>query len=165
MKELQFFTEKVLGSPGEGLFSEAFKEYQSYIDSNKSKLPDTVVNIVKSDWYFNARDPRCPKDAWLINQRIENEFSTTERQKKPAEYEITLLGAYHDCHLHFVYKSVVEIDAPGNAGSLLEKDYDPWRIDEFSRSDDGYLVHKIYFLSGKVWTIKCQSFEFGVTNL
>ncbi|PCK29544.1 hypothetical protein [Pseudoalteromonas piscicida] len=56
MKALEFFTEKVLGSSGEGLFSEAFKEYQTYIDSNKSKLPDTVVNIVKSGWYFNIRD-------------------------------------------------------------------------------------------------------------
>ncbi|MFP3345700.1 hypothetical protein R0J87_24775, partial [Halomonas sp. SIMBA_159] len=77
-----------------------------------------------SDWYFNARDPRCPKDAWLIKQRLDNEYDVVIREKKSAEYELTLLGAYHDCHLHFIYKSVYDIAVYGYGGSLIRKDYD-----------------------------------------
>ena len=165
MDNLSYFTEVVLNNPGEGLYSKAFDKYQKYVSDNEDKIPFSVVNLVKSDWYFNARDPRCPKDGWVVSKRFENNYDTKSREKIPSEFEIKLLGAYHDCYLHFLYKEVVEISIDGNAGSLIEKDYDPWRIDEFSVSDHGTVIHKIYFFSGKVWTIKCRNFEFDVSEL
>jgi hypothetical protein len=162
---LKFFTQHVLATPGEGLYSEALSNYRKYITEIEEKLPLTVVNLVKSDWYFNARDPRCPKDGWVVKQLISNDYSVKTREKLPSEFELELLGAYHDCLLNFKYKSVLDLAIQGCAGSLVNKDYDPWRIDEFSTDEDDNLIHEICFLSGVVWRIKCTSFEFSVKDI
>ena len=159
---LKFFTEEVLSNPGEGMFTLAFKQYQSYIDKNESYFSNTILNLVRSDWYFNARDSKCPKDGWLISKTLNNNYDTRNRVKTPAQFELVLLGAYHDCHLKFIYKNVSNLFTDGYAGSLLEQDYDPWRIDEFTVDNVGTLTHSIYFLSGKVWIIECTDFCFTV---
>lgn len=162
---LKFFTQRVLSTPGEGLYSEALLNYRKYINDIENKLPLTVVNLVKSDWYFNARDSRCPKDGWVVKQLIKNDYSVVKREKLPSEFELELLGSYHDCLLNFTYKSVLKLEVQGCAGSLMDKDYDPWRIDEFSIDEGGNLIHEICFLSGVVWRIKCTGFEFGVKDI
>ena len=165
MNKLDYFTEFVLNNPGEGHHLKAFNKYQEYISENESKLPPFVVNLVRSQFYFNFTDPRCPKDGWVMSKHLDNKYDAEGRKKISSKFEIKLLGAYHDCYLHFVYTDVIELEDEGSAGCLIQKDYDPWRIDEFSVDSEGNLVHKIYFLSGIVWTIKCRNFDFIVREI
>lgn len=162
---MNFFTESVLRNNNEYSFIDAFNLYQDYIRQNEFKFPRSLLELLRSDWYFNARDPRCPKDSWLVKQGLVNGYDPVKRIKTGAEFEIVLLGAYHDCYLHYRYNEVVELKTDGHAGSLLQKDYDSWRIDEFSIDGDGLINHRICFLSGIIWSIKCKSINFNISNI
>jgi hypothetical protein len=143
----------------------AWRQYIRYLDDHKVQIPDNIINMVKDDWYFNARDHRCPKDAWVIETRLSNGYNPETRQKESAEYVIRLLGAYHDLHIEYRYKDVFSVDVQGTGGDLTSKRYDDWKIDEFTVADEGYIKHSIYFGSGKMWTIVFKQLELDITQI
>ena len=118
----------------------AFERYRAYLQSIRHSLPESVVALTSSDWYFSPSDHRCPHDAWLESVTISENSSGERNELRSTSIRIRLLGAYHDGFIEFYYPNVVRYSL--NASDSADGHRD-WRCDEFRLSDTGHVIHEI----------------------
>jgi hypothetical protein len=124
----------------------AFESYHRYLRDNKARFPPSAYALATADWYFAFSDRRCPHDAWL-EAAVFEEPSTGERhENRSSKLTVTLLGAYHDGYIEFVYPEVYayQIDMPYAADG-----HGDWRYDEFRVGEQGQLVHEIEWAAAR----------------
>jgi len=118
----------------------AFRRYQEYLRQEESRFPPGAFALATSDWYLGADDHRAPHDAWLLGASFEEIGQGERRQTRSLSLRLSLLGAYHDLELEFVYPKVF---AYTFRGRIVEQGHGDWRYDEFRVGLDGHLVHEI----------------------
>ncbi|MBX7172137.1 MAG: hypothetical protein K1X72_14325 [Pyrinomonadaceae bacterium] len=139
-------------------FKKKWKEYFSYLDSIKEKLPNSANNFATADWHYNFNDSRCPHDAWIDDVIIHENAEGDRKQFRSIEIKIVLLGAYHNGKLEIIYKNV-----KGYSISKIADNGDchgDWMRDEIRLSENGLVLHEIDWLLEPNWTIECEDIEF-----
>lgn len=48
----------------------AFARYAAYLEAQCAQFPPLAYELATSDWYFDARDNRCPHDGWLESAQL-----------------------------------------------------------------------------------------------
>ena len=116
----------------------AFHRYRQYLDRVKPSFPASLFELAASTWYFDPDDHRCPHDSWL------EQFTLSESQTTPSNRivngRMTLLGAYDDLILEFLYQAILRYDCDILDCSSGHRD---WLYDEFRVSDAGNVIHEI----------------------
>ena len=74
------------------------------------------------------------------------------------DIELVLLGAYHDGHLHLVYRGVHSFKLSSHSAS--DGPTEIYR-DEIRLSDAGHVLHEIEFLGADNWLVECRDIEWG----
>lgn len=120
--------------------SEHWDGYQAYLRERQGVFPPGAYALATSEWYFDARDHRCPHDAWLESATLRESVSGPQIQDRSLSLHVTLLGAYHDLWIDLTYTDVrsYELGVVDGAGGHRD-----WRYDEFRLSDTGGVVHEI----------------------
>lgn len=137
-KILKFFTKKVLFRAKEGDYMSAYKAYVNCLLEHKEQIPLNIVELATSDWYFNAADKRCFKDSWVVAVELTNNYKPQRKGREKAKLSLTLLGAYHDLYIKLDYLGVKNVKIDSYFRNLSKnREYDSWRIDEFSVNKDG----------------------------
>lgn len=122
----------------------SFERYRAYLETVRERFPVSAYALATSDWYFDARDHRCPHDAWLESSQL-SESGTGERaETRDLSLTLRLLGAYHDGHIELFYPRVVSyfFDAAN-----VEHGHGDFRYDELRVDDAGRLEHEIEWSS------------------
>jgi len=137
MKSMNKFIIGVKGADFDDLGSN-FEKYQNYLQNNKH-IQKNILEVAKSDWYYDPECHQCPHDSWI-------ESIVFNRKKNSLIIE--LLGSYHDCKLSFSYEEVEIYDLTGIGVDGLE-----WNRDEFEVTND-FNIHHIEMSCGSLWRIK-----------
>ena len=125
--------------------------YQRYLKSISSKLPDSTLSYASAEWHYNHLEHRAPHDAWL--QKLEIlEFGNDKTRSR--HIVATFLGAYHDGVIVLEYSDVLSYSMRGSAENLGD-----WQYDEIRLSEDGKVLHEIEFDRG-VWLIICRDMDY-----
>jgi hypothetical protein len=135
-----------------------FVRYRSYLAEMQDRLPSSVHALATSDWYYDARDPRCPHDAWLEQIRIEEPASGERREQRSLSIHVRLVGAYHNGFIGFHYAGVRSYSLALTRG--LEGHSD-WLFDEFRLSEQGFVLHEIEWAAGGRWLIEATNLNFS----
>jgi hypothetical protein len=126
--------------------TEAFDKYRDYLRENQARFPASAFALASSDWYFDFRDCRCPHDAWLETALLEEPATGERREVRTSKLTVTLLGAYHDGYLEFVYPKVYAYQADM---SHADHGHGDWRYDEFRVSEHGRVIHEIEWAASR----------------
>lgn len=139
----------------------ALKRYREYIQSVRESLPEAVLALATSDWYYTLHDHRCPHDAWLESVTISEPSSGNRHEIRSTSIRVRLLGACHDGFIEFFYPRVFgySLDVVDAAGGHRD-----WRYDEFRLSERGNVVHEIEWCglhgTGR-WIIEASDVHFA----
>jgi hypothetical protein len=126
---------------------DCWRKYQAYLKSNESKFPKAVFKLATSDWWYSFSTPKAPHDSHLISANY------TERQINRRTV------CYLEVVLQSCFKGKITLTYSGVQRYQLSMDKDlwpghgDWRYDEFSSSEDGFLVHTIEWAHGQTWVI------------
>jgi len=123
----------------------SFARYRAYLESVRERFPPSAYALATSDWYFDARDHRCPHDAWLESAQLTESASGERSEERTLSLTLRLLGAYHDGHIELFYPRVLSyaIDTPD-----AEHGHGDFRYDELRVDDAGRLEHEIEWSRG-----------------
>jgi len=138
-----------------------WREYVTYIESVRGKLPDEAAGFALAEWHHDFSDRRCPHDAW-VESVVVAELARGERQEmRSLEIRVVLLGSYHDGRIHLTYPGVTRYDLrqPSGADGRAHGD---WLVDEVdvaptSTPEQRRVVHAIAFAGGAHWTIEAAN--------
>lgn len=120
--------------------SEAFENYDAYIEANKEKFPPSALSLAKSNWYYGFEDHRAPHDSWLERVIVSENASGKRHEVRSITIKIVLLSAYHDRYIELTYPRVFNYELTnGNA----DRSHGDWLYDEFRLSSAGNLIHEI----------------------
>lgn len=135
-------------------FLERYETYYTYLESIKDSIPKSAYLFATASWHYNHEDPRCPHDSWVETVTV-RELSSGERQQiRSTQIFIRLLGAFHNGYIELTYEHV-------HSYSINQLFTNPpyghgdWLIDEVRLSQDGLVLHEIWFEQGK-WLIECR---------
>ena len=131
--------------------------YQAYLASVKSRFPKSAYELATSDWYYNARDHRCPHDGWLETLDFAESASGQRKEVRSLSMRARLLGAYHDRYIEYSYPEVHRYDLELERAG---KGHGDWRYDEFRLSESGLLLHEIEWAGGGHWLIEATDVNF-----
>jgi len=143
----------------------AFDRYRAYMDREEARFPARALSLIKSDWYFNPEDHRCPHDAWLEVATMREPASGARHEIRHLTFSIELLGAYHDLRLRLSYPRVFGYQFLGDA---VAQGHSDWRYDEFRVSNNGHLLHEIEWWGHEAtsrWLIEADDVVFEVETL
>jgi hypothetical protein len=118
----------------------SFDRYRAYLERHRARFPPSAYALATSAWYFDARDHRCPHDAWLESVNVFEPSSGERAEQRVVALTIRLLGAYHDGHIELHYPRVWSYRL--DAVAVLAGHGD-WRFDELRVDDAGRLEHDI----------------------
>jgi hypothetical protein len=118
-----------------------FSDYQKYVEKNVGRFPSEIVELIKSRWYYDWQNHRCPHDAWLDSIK----FSIDEKSRA---LTIKLLGAFHDLHIVYEYFDVLDVRMSFGNNPVIE-----WDIDEYLLRDKNLYVHRIRWTDGSSWEV------------
>jgi hypothetical protein len=142
----------------------AFSTYHDYLAREGARLPSTVLDIARSDWYFDPQDHRSPHDARLQRLTIAEAGPTPFAGSVPG-IVVDLLGAHGDMALRFEYLGVLRYAI---AAEELGRGHCDWRYDELRAGPAGEVVHEIEW-SGRThtarWIIESRDLRFSAKPL
>lgn len=139
----------------------AFNDYTVYLEQEKHRFPKGALELATSNWYFSFDDHRAPHDAWLESVTVSETRDEEGEELARTSIMITLLGAYHDGYIQFVYSGVV---AYSMKSLNLANGHCDWRFDEFRLSEAGNLIHEIeWWGSGEhaIWIIEASDVHYS----
>jgi hypothetical protein len=146
---------------------DSYENYYKYLDSIKNRLSLNVYEFAKADWHYDPMNHKCPHDSWLESLEIKESSVDGNVRVRSNSINVVLLGAYHDGKISIKYNDVVNYSfernvaaADSNPNGFFKNGHGDWLIDEFSISDDGFIVHYIEFSNGVNWEIHFQDFKF-----
>ena len=122
----------------------AFARYRTYLDDNRGRFPPSAHALASAEWYHDFSDHRCPHDAWLEAITIEETGTGVRGEQRAVAIRVRLLGAYHDGHIEFYYRDVMNYRLEGTDVTSGHSD---WRYDEFRLGDQGQLIHEIEWVN------------------
>jgi len=139
---------------------QAFDRYRKYLSDNRHVFPPHAYSLALSDWYYEFTDHKCPHDGWLISASL-NEVSNGDNiSVRKVDFDVTLLGAYHDLYITIRYINVVNYSLFGG----VVAGHGDWLYDEFRLSEDGKLIHEIEWATSqhgiRKWVIECEDIDF-----
>ena len=136
----------------------AFARYQEYLTSVRAGFPPQAFALATSRWYFNNTDHRAPHDAWLEEARFVEVAAPDDRAARRLDFQVRLLGAYHDGWIELRYHDVsryrLDYSPPRQARGRGHGD---WRYDEFRLAAGGRVEHEIEWWSARAvgnWLIE-----------
>jgi len=140
----------------------AFQNYQRYLGSIKSQLPQSVYDFATADWHYDPSQRTCPHDSWIEKIEISELAEGLRHEVRKTRIGLFLLGAYHDRILSLIYDDVVayNISALRSTGG-----HGDWLIDEINLSETNMVVHEIAFSSGAVFRFECRDLHFNEEKL
>ncbi|MCW0216899.1 MAG: hypothetical protein OJI67_01140 [Prosthecobacter sp.] len=121
-----------------------WKEYKSYIDSIRHRLPAGIAQIADAEWRYDAANSKSFHDASLLR------VSILPRQFYGDDFidiEMELLGACEDIVTKIGYKSVIAWNLAYTKAANLELNQD-----EFFITEEGF-AHRIVWVNGTIWEI------------
>lgn len=123
-------------------------------------LPARAKDFAASEWHYNPQDHRCPHDAWIQQISVVEHRQQNERDIRPVQLELRLLGGYHDRVLTITYFDVKEywIEATPQA---RYRGHGDWLYDEVDMVE-GNVVHSIEF-DRALLRIVCVDFDYTST--
>ncbi len=125
--------------------------YQEYLKQNESKFPKPAFKLASSEWWYSFESPKAPHDSRLISATI------TERlvNHRPVCSLIIVLSSAMKGEITLTYSGVKRYQL------AMPKEQYPghgdWRFDEFSISEDGWVVHTIEWADGPTWVITAKN--------
>jgi hypothetical protein len=110
---------------------------------------------MRSPLSFRLR--RCRKSVFLL--------ARIEHPDCQGHVECSSLGAYHDGHMEFTYRNVVEYrmeqpNRPEDQGDRQWAGHGDWLVDEVGLSKHGLITHEVCFSCGGTWYIECKDFSY-----
>lgn len=131
--------------------------YYQYLDSIQKHLPPETLAFAKSSWHYDFSDHKSPHDSWVESLNIVEVSSGKRHEKRRIDFNLRLLGAYHDgfIELHYANVESYSINKPPRRYKQLEIGHGDWRIDEIRLSDQFLVIHEIEFREGGNWLIEC----------
>jgi hypothetical protein len=133
-------------------------EYRTYLASMRNRFPKSTYELATSDWYYNARDHRCPHDAWLERLDLTEVASGERKEVRSLSLRVRLLGAYHDRYIEYWYPEVHRYDLGSERAASGHGD---WLYDEFRLSESGLVLHEIEWAEGGHWLIEATDVDFS----
>lgn len=127
-----------------------WKNYQQYLESISSLLPESALSYAVSDWHYNHLDHRATHDSWLQKVQIFELAGSNKFDTGGSRIIATLLGAYHDGIIEIEYSGVHSYSIQRNSAIFGD-----WQYDEVRLSDDGSVLHEVDFDKGSLLII-CQ---------
>lgn len=142
---------------GDAPYRDPFPAYRAYLAENEHRFPPGAYALATGGWWFDARDHRCPHDAWLESAVIREPSKGQRNEVRKTRIRVRLLGARHDGHLELLYRRVFayRMDV-GGAGY----GHGDWRYDEFRVTGEGRLIHEIEWSGLGTWLIEAQDIEY-----
>lgn len=140
------------------------KEYYSYLDSIRPFITQSVYNYAIADWHYDSTSHYSPHDAIL------KKINMVDSGENGLYLEITLINAYQDYILNFLYQNVVSYSI--FCVPELEKIYDRsssihgtflWDSIEYDPKKN-LTKHHIVFSSDTKIIISCKNFDFIYKN-
>jgi hypothetical protein len=128
-------------------FKRAWSEYNAYLASIASRLPESARAFALADWHYNFSDHRCPHDSWLEDLSVWYATGGERRTSRTAQIVARFLGAYHDGFIEIAYTNATRHKLVQGAGD--------WLYDEVRLTEDGAVLHEIEFEGGH-WLIECS---------
>jgi hypothetical protein len=135
----------------------AHHRYGAYLEENRARFPVSAFEYASAPWRNNFSDHRAPHDAWVVGIHFNDRSLPAAGEERATDLELVLLGAYHDGHLHLMYRGVRSFRL-----SSERADTSPTEVyrDEVRLSDRGLVLHEIEFLGRDNWLIECGDIEF-----
>lgn len=140
----------------------AFKLYESYIEKNRWRIPESALKVIAHEDWSGGSDSKAPYYSQLSSIELTNLCSPS------AEIKLRLFKDIHaekDFFLEITYKGVFALDIP----SQQELSESPliWRYEQFlyfsayaSHSiEDKFFKHQIEWVGGSIWSITARSIE------
>src|SRR6188508_2465664 len=105
--------------------------YYEYLNALGDRLPASVRQFVLSPWYRDSESHQCPYDAWLETAQIVEPAEGSRSERRSIDFEIRLLGPYHDGHIVYKYANVLNYSLVMPVGNhrLGGAGHDGWQID------------------------------------
>lgn len=128
-----------------------WERYQAYLRSVRDRFPANAYQIATSEWWYSFDAPAAPHDGRLVNLTISDKWAESESEERFCSIAIDLQSAYSGrILLRYPKVERYQLTMPGYNASGIHGD---WRFDEFSLSEDGFLVHTIEWADGPDWVI------------
>jgi len=135
-----------------------FEAYDEYLRALGDRLPASVREFILAPWYHDYESHLCSYDAWLESAQFSEPSTGPQQQIRSLEFEIRLLGPYHDGHIVYRYKNVQNYSLTLPAvNESIGAAHDGWRLDEIRLSHASKVIHEIAFKSGARWLIESDS--------
>ena len=129
----------ILSKQRNGDLGAGWQRYQDYLQSLRSRFPNSAFGLATSDWYFGFSDPRAPHDAHLKTISI-SETPPDETDVFPiVTIRIRLFSARGGI-IEYFYPQVFRYQLACSGYHSFHSD---WRYDEFRLSDDDHVLHEI----------------------
>jgi hypothetical protein len=124
-----------------------WSEYQAHLLSLKPRFPKNAFRIATADWWYGFSTAKGPHDSRLISASILEE---SVKGRRKCALKISLRSAAGGT-IFLSYPGVIryQLEMPPETWP----GHGDWRYDEFTLSDDGYLVHTIEWADGPTWVI------------
>lgn len=106
--------------------------------------PFKATQFASEPWYSDPGDHRCPHDSWLESLEVREPAKGLRSGQRCTSIRLKVLGAYQDGWITFSYSGV---RSHSLTSYLCDQGLGDWLRDEFSRSDDGLISHRITWQS------------------
>jgi hypothetical protein len=133
------------------IFRERFSKYYEYLDSVRSRMPESAYAFATADWHYDYGDPRSPHDAWLEEVVVTIHSSGERSEKRWCDLLVRLFGAQHNGYIELRYK---------NVRRYTLRHASEWYYDEIRLVRGGWVVHEIRFDADTRWRIECEDISF-----
>ena len=140
----------------------AFKLYESYIDYNKWRIPESALRIIAHPDWSGGSQSEAPYYSHLVSTELDGVGTRGARLK------LTLLKDEYvptPVNILINYHGLLELDIPSS--DRLSESKLIWRYEQFLYSDayhryqikDKLFNHQIEWVGGYVWSITARHIE------
>ncbi len=133
-----------------------WEEYQIHLEALKDRFPTSAYEIATSSWWYQFNLPEAPHDSRLIAFRMGDHGAPSWDNQQFSWIEIELHSAFTGTIL-LRYPKVYRYELKMTETS--QGIHGDWRYDEFTLTDEGYLLHTIEWADGAVWLIEASDIE------
>ena len=128
------------------------RRYKAYLLENRDKFPESAFSLASAEWRNNFNDHRAPHDSWICDINFHDGALPRFPGSGCRDLRLVMLGAYHDGHLHLLYRDVESFSMAATGLVQIHRD-------EIRLSETGRVLHEIEFLGAPNWLIVCSDIE------
>lgn len=139
-----------------------FEAYDEYLKTNKNKLPESLLVLLASDWWYGGSGSTAPYYCELDN------FEIIDFGKESAHLILILIKKDHRDYkekpfrLRLIYQGLLELNIPHQKDISINPFM--WRYDEFLFFDpwssyghnERMFTHNIEWVGKNVWSITAK---------